>query len=459
MAYINPAGLRLLGTTDPQHILGKFPLETVHPDYHPMVQANCERVLKDGGPVPLREQKWVRVDGSTVDVEVTASAYWDGDVFAIQVIARDITERKEAETRFRTLVEQIPAITYISTYGLNIRDIQAIYESPQIESSFGFAVEEWYARPNLWVEQLYPEDKARVLAAFGRTYDELMPFSEDYRLVTKDGGALWVHDETRVVRDESGAPKWIQGVMLNITERKRGEQTLRESERRYQALARKLVTAQEEERRRVARELHDELGQHVTALQLGLKSLENALSDHASARDCLDKMEAITEKIDQEIDQLALELRPAALDDLGLYTVLVNYIEGWSARSGIPADLHCRGFDQKRLPSNLEIVMYRAIQEALTNVLKHAAAKHVSVILEWGDNEVYAIIEDDGCGFEVEAIHHGPLRDRRLGLLGMQERMDSVAGTCQIEATPGMGTTVFLRVPLREAFLEVLKHE
>lgn len=88
VAYINPAGLRLLGATDPQQILGKFPLETVHPDYHPMVQAHCERVLKDGSSVPLRQQKWVRLDGSTVDVEVTASAYWDGDGFAIQVIAR-----------------------------------------------------------------------------------------------------------------------------------------------------------------------------------------------------------------------------------------------------------------------------------------------------------------------------------------------------------------------------------
>ena len=121
----------LLRATDPQQILGKFPLDTVHPDYHPMVQAHCERLLKDGGPVPLCEQKWVRLDGSAVDVEVASSAYWDVDGFAIQVIARDITERKEATARFRTLVEQIPAITYISTYGPNIRDIQTIMKVPR----------------------------------------------------------------------------------------------------------------------------------------------------------------------------------------------------------------------------------------------------------------------------------------------------------------------------------------
>lgn len=450
ITYINPAGLRLLGAKDPRQILGKFPLAVVHPDYHSIVQARSERLLKEGGRVPLLEQKWLRLDGSIVDVEVAASAYRDRDSFAIQVMARDITERKEAEVRFRTLVEEIPAITYVSRYEPNCR---AGYQSPQVESLLGFSVEEWYERPDLWVQRLHPDDKTRVLTAFQRTYVELVPFSEDYRLLTKDGAVLWVHDETRVVLDQCGAPRWIQGVMLDITERKRIEQTLRESEKGYQDLARKLVTAQEEERRRIAGELHDQMGQYLTALQLGLGSLEHLLSDNnPAARDCLDKIKGIAEEIDQQVDRLALELRPAALDDLGLREVLVNYIEEWSQRSGIRVDLQYRGFKQRCLPSNIEIVMYRVVQETLTNVLKHARAEHVGVILECRDNGVYVIIEDDGCGFDLGAIHCRPAADRSLGLLGMKERIELLGGTCQLESTPGVGTTMFCRVPLPEAF-------
>ncbi|MGH8567438.1 MAG: PAS domain-containing protein [Gammaproteobacteria bacterium] len=259
-------------------------------------------------------------------------------------MARDITERKEAEVRFRTLVEEIPAITYISRYEPNCR---AVYQSPQVESLLGFSVEEWYERPDLWVQRLHPDDRTRVLTVFQRTYAELVPFSEDYRLLTKNEAVLWVHDESRVVLDPYGAPKWIQGVMLDITERKRIEQTLRESEKRYQDLARKLVTAQEEERRRIAGELHDQMGQYLTALQLGLGSLEHSLSDNPAARDCLDRVKGIAEEIDQQVDRLALELRPAALDDLDLCEVLVNYIEEWSQRSGIQVDLQCRGISDR----------------------------------------------------------------------------------------------------------------
>ncbi|MGH8609133.1 MAG: PAS domain-containing sensor histidine kinase [Gammaproteobacteria bacterium] len=375
---------------------------------------------------------------------------------ATQVMARDITERKEAEVRFRTLVEEIPAITYISRYEPNCR---AVYQSPQVESLLGFSVEEWYERPDLWVQRLHPDDRTRVLTVFQRTYAELVPFSEDYRLLTKNEAVLWVHDESRVVLDPCGAPKWIQGVMLDITERKRIEQTLRESEKRYQDLARKLVTAQEEERRRIAGELHDQMGQYLTALQLGLGSLEHSLSDNPAARDCLDRVKGIAEEIDQQVDRLALELRPAALDDLDLREVLVNYIEEWSQRSGIQVDLQCRGFKQRYLPSNVEIVMYRAVQETLTNVLKHARAEHVGVILECRDNEIYTIIEDDGCGFDPGATHCRPAGDRSLGLLSMKERIELLGGTCQLESTPGIGTTMFCRVPLPEAFPSSREHE
>jgi PAS domain S-box-containing protein len=263
----------------------------------------------------------------------------------------------------------------------------------------------------------------------------------------------------------------------DITARKRAEQALREAHNRleervqkrtaelaranlaltieiegrqraeaaHQQLALRLASAQEEYRRRIARELHDEMGQHLTALSLGLKSLKDTAPELAAARQRLQQLQELADLMGKQIHQLALELRPAALDDLGLHTALVNYIEAWSQRSGVEVDWHSAGLEGARLPPVLETTLYRVVQEALTNVLKHARAKHVSLILQRGPKQVVLVIEDDGCGFEAEAVLKAA---RRLGLLGMQERLTLVQGTLTIESTPGCGTTIFARIPL-----------
>ena len=147
-------------------------------------------------------------------------------------------------------------------------------------------------------------------------------------------------------------------------------------------LQQRLTTAQEDERRRIARELHDQMGQHLTALGLGLKVVKDATPDPSPTRDRLQGLQALTDLIGREIHNLALELRPTALDDLGLQAALSNYADGWAERSGIEVDFHGIGLDGDRLPSQIETALYRVVQEALTNVLKHAAARRVSVVLQ-----------------------------------------------------------------------------
>jgi len=220
------------------------------------------------------------------------------------------------------------------------------------------------------------------------------------------------------------------------------------SESAHTQLRLKLVTVQEEERHRIARELHDQMGQAIAALILGLKALGNSHEPKEPAGAQFQQLQNIANDLARDVHSLALDLRPTSLDDLGLEIALSNYVEAWSSRWQIPSDFHSNGFTEQRLASHLETTIYRITQEALTNVVRHASARTVSLILERTDDRVVVIIEDDGCGFEVEAVMKNPARDQRLGLLGMEERVALVGGSLTIESTPGMGTSVYVRIPI-----------
>jgi signal transduction histidine kinase len=222
-----------------------------------------------------------------------------------------------------------------------------------------------------------------------------------------------------------------------------GRRELAEADRRD--LLQQLTTVQENERRRIARELHDQMGQHLAAVGLGLKFVKDSTPDPSPQRDRLQSLQALTDQIGREVHNLALELRPTALDDLGLPAAVANYTEGWSERSAIEIDFQKAGSWEGRLPAPVETALYRVIQEALTNVLKHARARRVSVVLQRSAGVVSAVIEDDGKGFDPDS-----LTTHRLGILGMRERAALVGGTLTVESTPGSGTTVLARIPLHD---------
>ena len=220
----------------------------------------------------------------------------------------------------------------------------------------------------------------------------------------------------------------------------------KESEAGRLELLRRLVTAQEEERRRISRELHDQTGQHLTALLLGLKTLNNSTDNGStSLHKSLLQLQKLTERLVEEAHHLAWELRPVALDDLGLETAISNYVEKWSERNSVSLDFHS-GLNKLRLPPPVETAVFRIVQEALTNVLKHAQATRVSVMLEYRYDELLVIVEDNGRGFQPDL----PLRVKErggLGLVGINERVALVGGKLNIESEPGCGTTLAIRIP------------
>ena len=242
-----------------------------------------------------------------------------------------------------------------------------------------------------------------------------------------------------------GATGRIEGVHMHATAVGVGTTDSAGSEQA--ALLARLVSAEEDERHRLARELHDDMGQHLAALVVGLRALADRTTDPVAV-DRLRRLRALASTMGEAAHRLAAELRPAALDGLGLGGALAQYADEWSAHANVLVDLHLRGLDEARLPRTVETTIYRIVQEALTNVLRHARATRVSVIVERRSGHVLTIVEDDGRGFDVDRVTGAPDAGPRLGLLGMRERAALVRGVLTIEAVPGYGTTVFARIPL-----------
>jgi signal transduction histidine kinase len=203
----------------------------------------------------------------------------------------------------------------------------------------------------------------------------------------------------------------------------------------------RVVQAQEAERSRLARELHDETGQALTSILLGLKPLEEALAEHPARAALAELREQVVTAL-QDVRRLAVELRPAVLDDFGLVPALERLTDGFAEQSDIRVDFHS-ALGETRLPGEVETTLYRVVQEALTNIVKHANARNVSVSIARRGSAVAAVIEDDGAGFDQRAV-----REESVGLLGMRERLSFVDGRLEIESRPGAGTTIVAEVPL-----------
>jgi len=220
------------------------------------------------------------------------------------------------------------------------------------------------------------------------------------------------------------------------------------------ALRAQLARAEESERSRLARELHDQLGAHLTGFSLGLTEVRRRLAAGESPDAWLAQLEELSALLARDARFLALQLRPPELDDVGLESALRTYLSQWSARYGIAADAEYLGTrDGRPITGDAETAVYRIVQEALTNVARHADATQVSLVLDWGERELRLVVEDDGCGFDTLASRFEDGR-RRLGIAGMHERARLVGGSLELESAPGEGTSLFVRVPVTPAALD-----
>jgi PAS domain S-box-containing protein len=353
----------------------------------------------------------------------------------------DLSERKRAEAALRENEERLMLAFAGAQEGVwdwNLETGAVVY-STRWKEMLGYADDEIEPHVSAWERLLHPDDMERAQQVNESVMRGASTYEGEFRLRHKDGHYVPVLSRGYPVRREpGGSVVRIVGTHFDLTERKRAE-----AERARSEFLTRLVFAQEDERRRIAREMHDQFGEQLTALALRIRMLKDACDGHDDWRAHVESIEAIAQRLDRDVDHLVWELRPTALDDLGLRAALANYVQDWSNRVGISAKLHTSGLLDDRLPSDAETALYRIAQEALTNVAKHARAANVEIILERRAENVLLIIEDDGVGFDPAAAGNDA---RGFGLLGMHERAGLVGAMLEIESSAGNGTTVLVRM-------------
>jgi PAS domain S-box-containing protein len=372
----------------------------------------------------------------------------DGPVVRIVGTHFDLTERKRAEAALRESEERLTLAfdgAQEGVYDWNIETGAVVY-SKHWKRMLGYEDHEIEPHVSAFERLIHPDDLARAIRVNTDVSRGDTPYEIEFRLRHKAGHYVHVLSRGFPVRREADGPVVrIVGTHFDLTERKQAEEARerQQSERARSELLGRMVFAQEDERRRIAREMHDQFGEQLTALGLRIRMLKEAAAGRDDLSVQIDALEEVAQQLDRDVDHLVWELRPTALDDLGLRAALANYIQDWSLRVNVSAELHTTGLTTDRLATEIETTLYRIAQEALNNIAKHARAGHVEIILERRADQVSLIVEDDGVGFDLAGMD----RDRRgFGLLGMQERAALVGATLQIESAPGDGTTIFVRM-------------
>ena len=395
------------------------------------------------------EYRVVRPDGTLRWIRDRGFPVKDGSgkVYRIAGISEDITERRQVNEALRQsefdLAEAQRAARMGSwTYDIasdTVRWSEELYRIFDVDkAAFGGAYE-------IFIARVHPDDRARVLQVNADARASGKPFEVEYRIKTRSDQLKHIGEVGYAKKDARGAVSGLFGTAQDITEQKHAENSLRDSSVQLRALSRRLVDLQESERRQLARELHDRVGQSLTALRINLDILRTELVARGidAVRSRLDDSAALLESMIDTIVNVSSELRPPMLDDHGLAAALDWYARSYSTRTGITVAVRA-GEPATRPPPKVEIALYRIAQEAINNVAKHARAQRVEITLDHANGECVMAVQDDGIGFAGEV---GASDKPGLGIVTMRERAEAVGGRFEVRALPGRGTRLTVSVP------------
>jgi PAS domain S-box-containing protein len=395
--------------------------------------------VRTGRGIEHHETVRLTKEGKRVDVSVTISPLrdWTGHIVGASKIARDITVRnlaeaalRESEERFRLVANTAPVMIWMS----GSDKLRTYFNQPWLKFT-GRSIHEELR--NGWAAGVHPGDLKTSFETYINAFDRRETFEMEYRLRRHDGEFRWVFDRGVPRSNPDGSFAGYIGSCIDVTERKLAEEAL-------SAVNRRLIEAQEQERTRIARELHDDINQRVALLAVNLSTLKRDLPDAANvARQGIEQTEQQLAELGSDIQALSHDLHSSKLEYLGLAAAAKGFCTEFSERQKVEVHFHSDELP-KVLPPEISLCLFRVLQEALQNAMKHSGSACFDVSLGEGLNEVQLSVRDSGRGFDVDEAMHG----RGVGLVSMKERLKLVDGQLFIDSRMQQGTTIRASVPL-----------
>ena len=445
LLHMNTAGLGMVGANQTEMVVGKSIYDIIAPEDREKFRAFNERVC-DGDKGSL-EFDIIALNGARHHMETHAAPLHNPDGHIVQLaITHDVTERKraelalrESEQRYRAVTDASPIMVWMAgldklCYYFNKGWLDFVGRTLQQEAGNG------------WAENVHPDDFDRCLQIYVDSFDARRPFEMEYRLRHHSGQYRWITDHGTPRYAADGTFEGYVGGCVDIHDQKEAAEKARAADVSLQ-----LMKIQDEERRHIARELHDSAGQTLTVLGMSLAQL--AQKSGRRAPEIAKNIEAIQETVQQlhrEIRTTSYLLHPPLLDENGLYSAINWYVDGLRERSNLAIQLDIpENFG--RLPRDMELVIFRLVQECLTNVHRHADSKSASIQMARQANQITLEIRDNGKGISPERLAEIQSGRTGLGIRGMRERLRQFDGTMNIESG-GSGTRIFVSIPIPKSF-------
>ncbi len=437
-SFVNGQMAEMLGYK-PEEVLGKSVFDFYFPEDRIRKQQLLER--RRQGVHEQFDERLRRKDGSELWVRMAASPISDGDgkfdgAFAM---VSDITHRKSAESALRESEERLRLAQAAGSVGMFEWDIQKNrhYRSAEMERIYGATSGSIGSTCEAWIQRLHPDDRERVERELWRHVEEGGTRDIEFRIVRPSGEIRWLFSRGNLFRDSAGRPLRILGVSIDITERKKTEAVL-------SSLSQRLIEAQEQERSRIARDLHDDISQRLVALSLETGRLKQSPPD--SAAEISSRMGELSRRINQvlaEVQSMARQLHSSQLEYLGIVAAMRSFCAEFAEQHKLQIDFTCDDIPPL-LSKEVSLCLFRILQEALHNAVKHSGVRQFEVQLRSTSDAVDLVIADSGIGFDPEAA----MNKRGLGLISMGERLRLVNGTLSIDSQPKRGTRINARAPI-----------